>query len=75
MGMPGALIRLRKRDPQKFREACRRGGKAAAARKRKQREQEEILATIAARKAAQEEVELRRSTNEHILSADGEPID
>lgn len=78
MPMPYALRRLREQSPTRYREACRRGGIAAAkARKQNQamRDQEEDLKQAAAAAIrAREEALLRDSTNEDILTADGEYV-
>lgn len=55
--------------------AGRKGAEVVNEKRAKEREQQEVLAAEAAERAAGEEAELRRSTNEDILSADGEDFD
>jgi len=72
MGMPIGMRILRDSNPIKYKEACRRGGLAAAAKKARQREAVDVTTSVAAYRAAQEEAALRESTNEHLLSTDGD---
>jgi hypothetical protein len=73
--MPMKMRILRERNPDKFVEACRRGGIAAAAKKAKQSQIEDVLRAADEAKALIEENDLRASTNEHILTPDGEVIE
>lgn len=75
MGMPRAISYLRRRNPARYVEACKKGGRKSAKVREKKRDEAETLIAIAAEQAAREEAELRESTNEHILSADGEVIE
>jgi len=74
MGMPGRVSYLRKHHPEKYLEACRKGGRASAAKIAQHRTKADVLASAAAEKAAQEEAALRRSTNENLITADGEAV-
>jgi hypothetical protein len=74
MGMPGAIIGLAKRDPVRHKKACRKGGLATAVKRRAQLLREDILEAAAKEKMLQEEATIRESTNENLISADGEIV-